>query len=175
MPSPTVIPGFEHKVVVGIAEMVATNNPNALLTTYSLGSCLGISVWDPVVHAGGLLHIMLPDSSIDAAKAAAKPAMFVDTGVPALFRACYQFGAVKQRMIIAVAGGAQIMDEGGYFNIGRRNYEALKGLLTQHGLRISAEQVGGVVNRTMYMSLSTGDVRLKVSGQPKEVMLLCKS
>ncbi|MFM1945609.1 MAG: hypothetical protein RI897_4591, partial [Verrucomicrobiota bacterium] len=45
MPSPTIIPGFEHKVVVGIAEMVATNNPNALLTTYSLGSCLGISVW----------------------------------------------------------------------------------------------------------------------------------
>jgi chemotaxis protein CheD len=172
MPSPTIIAGFEHKVVVGIAEMVASNNPNVLLTTYSLGSCLGIAVYDPVVHAGGLLHIMLPDSSIDAVKAAAKPCMFVDTGVPALFRACYQFGAQKQRMTIAVAGGAQIMDESGYFSIGKRNFEALTQLLAQHGLRIAAEQVGGMVNRTMYLSLSTGEVRLKVSGQTKEVPLL---
>ena len=172
MPSPTLIVGFEHKVVVGIAEMVASNNPNVILTTYSLGSCLGIAIYDPIVHVAGLLHIMLPDSSIDATKAAAKPCMFVDTGVPALFRACYQFGAQKQRMVISVAGGGQIMDDSGYFNIGKRNYEALTGLLSQHGLRINAEQVGGVVNRTMYVSVATGEVRLKVSGQPKEVPLL---
>jgi chemotaxis protein CheD len=175
MPSPTFIPGFEHKVVVGIAEMAASNNPNVVLTTYSLGSCLGIAIYDPVVRAAGLLHIMLPDSSIDTTKAADKPCMFVDTGVPALFRACYQFGAQKQRMIIAVAGGAQIMDDTGYFNIGKRNYEALTGLLSQHGLRITADQVGGMVNRTMYLNVATGDVRLKVSGQPKEVPLLCRN
>lgn len=175
MPSPTVIAGFEHKVVVGIAEMVASNNPNVVLTTYSLGSCLGIAVYDPVVHAAGLLHIMLPDSTIDANKAATKPCMFVDTGVPALFRACYQFGAQKQRMIIAVAGGAQIMDESGYFNIGKRNYEALTQLLSQHGLRVAGDQVGGSVNRTMHLSVATGEVRLKVSGQPKEVPLLCRN
>jgi chemotaxis protein CheD len=171
MPSPTVIAGFEHKVVVGIAEFVASNNPNVLLTTYSLGSCLGIGIYDPVVHAGGLLHIMLPDSSIDQAKAATKPAMFVDTGVPALFRACYQFGAVKSRMVITVAGGGQIMDESGFFNIGKRNFEALTQLLNQHGLSIAAHQVGGVVNRTMYLSLATGEVRLKVSGQTQELTL----
>lgn len=171
MASPTLIAGFEHKVVVGIAEMVASNNPNVVLTTYSLGSCLGIALYDPVAKAGGLLHIMLPDSTIDAAKAAAKPCMFVDTGVPALFRACYQFGAVKQRLNITVAGGAQIMDDSGYFNIGRRNYEALTQLLQQHSLRIVAEQVGGMVNRTMYLSVATGEVRLKVSGQPKEMVL----
>ncbi len=172
MPSPTLIAGFEHKVVVGIAEMAASNNPNVILTTYSLGSCLGIAIYDPVVHAAGLLHIMLPDSSIDPAKGAVKPCMFVDTGIPALFRACYQFGAQKQRMIISVAGGGQIMDDSGYFNIGKRNHEALTRLLSEHGLRVAAEQVGGAVNRTMYVSVATGDVRLKVSGQPKETQLL---
>jgi len=173
MPSLTCIPGFEHKVVVGIAELAVSNNPNVVLTTYSLGSCLGLTLYDPVTHAGGLLHIMLPDSTIDPTKAAAKPAMFVDTGVPALFRACYQIGAVKQRLQITVVGGAQIMDEGGYFNIGRRNYEALSNLLRQHALRLAAEQVGGVVNRTVHLSLATGEVRLKVSGQPQESILLC--
>jgi chemotaxis protein CheD len=174
VPSPT-LAGFEHKVVVGIAEMAVSNNPSATLTTYSLGSCLGISIYDPVAHVGGLLHIMLPDSSIDAAKAAAKPGMFVDTGVPALFRATYQLGADKHRVQIAVAGGAQIMDSSGYFNIGKRNFEMLTQLFAQHGLRIAAAEVGGYVNRTMHLRLATGEVRLKVSGQTSETVLICRT
>src|SRR5881397_2559339 len=157
MPPPSLI-GFEHKVVVGIAELAVSNNQSVTLTTYSLGSCLGIAIYDPVVKAGGLIHVMLPDSTIDPLKAAKQPAMFVDSGVPALFRATYQLRAEKHRMIISIAGGAQILDSGGFFNIGSRNYDALAKLLKEHGLRIHAEQVGGVVNRTMHLSLATGEV-----------------
>lgn len=171
MPSPQ-LAGFEHRVVVGIADLAVSNNPSVTLTTYSLGSCLAVTVYDPARRVGGLLHIMLPDSSIDPVKAARQPGMFVDTGVAALFRAAYQFGAEKQRMRIAVAGGAQIMDTTGYFNIGKRNYEALIQLFARHGLRIDAEQVGGLVNRTVFMDLATGQVRLKVSGMTADVVLL---
>ncbi len=170
MGSPTLI-GFEQKVVVGVAEMAVTNNPSAILSTYSLGSCLGIGVHDPVRRVGGLLHIMLPDSTIDPAKASARPAMFVDTGVPALFRAAYQLGAERQRLIVTVAGGAAVMDPSGFFNIGKRNYQSLMALLMKNGLSVHAEQVGGYVNRTMYLHVTSGVVRLKVSGQPKEQWL----
>ena len=173
MPAPSLI-AFEHKVVVGIAEMAVSNNQDVTLTTYSLGSCLGIALYDPVVKAGGLLHLMLPDSSIDPLKAAKQSAMFVDTGVPALFRATYQLRAEKHRMLIAVAGGAQIMDDSGFFNIGFRNYDALARLLDEHGLHIHAEHIGGLVNRTMYLNLATGEVRLKISGQTQET-ILCKN
>ena len=173
MSAPT-LTGFEHKVVVGIADLAVSNNQNITLTTYSLGSCLGIAIYDPVVRVGGLLHIMLPDSTIDPAKAAKQPAMFVDTGVPTLFRASYQLRAEKHRVIISVAGGAQIMDNSGFFNIGSRNHERLTRLFKEHGLRIHAEQVGGMVNRTMHLNLATGEVRLKISGQPQE-SILCKS
>ncbi len=175
MPSPTLAGlGLEQKVIIGIAELAVSNNTSATLTTYSLGSCLGITIYDPVVRVGGLLHIMLPDSRIDSAKAAAQPAMFVDSGVPALFRAAYKLGADKHRVQICIAGGAQIMDDGGYFNIGKRNYDALTKMLNEHGLRIHAEQVGGMVNRTMYLNLANGDIRLKISGKPQETYL-CKS
>ena len=103
MPAPS-LTGFNQKVIVGIAEMAVSNNQNVTLTTYSLGSCLGIAIYDPVVKAGGLLHIMLPDSTIDSVKASKQPSLFVDTGVPALFRAAYQLRAEKHRMIISVAG-----------------------------------------------------------------------
>jgi len=170
MPAPSLI-GFEHKLVVGVGDLAASNNPNLILTTYSLGSCLGVTVFDPVARVGGLLHLMLPSSDIDPAKGMSKPGMFVDTGVPALFRSAYEFRAVKQRMIICVAGGAQIMDSTGFFNIGRRNCEALQNLLNQHDLRTVAAETGGLVNRTMSLHLNTGRVTLKTSGQNKETIL----
>ncbi|MCC6233722.1 MAG: chemotaxis protein CheD [Verrucomicrobiales bacterium] len=172
MPSPQLV-GFEHRVIVGIADLAVTNNRSATLTTYSLGSCLAVAIYDPVIRCGGLLHAMLPDSSIDPVKAAKQPGMFIETGVAALFRAAYQFGAEKMRMRIAVAGGGQIMDNSGFFNIGKRNYEALMALFQKHGLRVAAEQVGGLVNRTVYLNVASGEVRLKVSGQASETVLLC--
>lgn len=170
MPSPS-LTGFTQNVVVGIADLAVSNNPTVVLATYSLGSCIGVTIFDPVAHVGGLVHVMLPDSSIDTAKAAAQPAMFMDTGIPALFRASYGLRAEKHRVQICVAGGAQVMDQSGFFSIGKRNYDSLKNLLTQHGLKIQAEQVGGLVSRTMYLDLATGKVRLKVGGQSQEVTL----
>ena len=167
--------GFEHRVVVGIAGMIASNDINATLMTYSLGACLGIAIYDPVAKAGGLLHIMLPDSTIDPTRAVGQPGMFVDTGVPALFRAAYAYGADKQRLQIFVAGGAQIMDTSEFFNIGKQNYAALVELIQKHELKIEAEHVGGLVNRTMSLNLATGRVGLKISGQSGDTLILCKS
>ena len=172
---PTLSPtGFNQKVVVGFAETAATNNQNVTLTTHSQGSCPGIAIYDPVVKVGWLLHIMLPDFAIDSVKAAQQPSMFVDTGVPALFRSAYQLRAERHRMIISVAGEAQIMDGGGFFNIGSGNFDALGKLFAEHGLTIQAEQVGSMVNRTIHLNLATGEVWLAISGQAQET-IPCKN
>ncbi len=174
MASPSLAGLFEQKVVVGIADMAVTNNTNVTLATYSLGSCIGVTIYDPEQKVGGLLHVMLPESKIDATKATNQPAMFMDTGIPALFRAAYQLKADKYRLQICVVGGAQVMDSSGFFSIGKRNYETLKKILVDHNLKIHAEQVGGMVSRSVYLNLATGEVRLKVSGQQDEVVL-CRS
>jgi chemotaxis protein CheD len=163
--------GFEHRVVVGLAEMAVSNNPGAVMTTYSLGSCVGVAIYDPVAKVGGLLHAMLPDSRLDPAKAARQPAMFVDTGMFALLQEAMQLRADKRRLRIYVAGGAQIMDDGNVFNIGGRNRAALDAFLSKENLRADAQQVGGCVNRTMYFAIQTGRVTLKVSGLQNEVIL----
>ena len=173
MPSPslTSILGFDRKLIVGVGGLAVSHNQASILATYSLGSCLGVTIYDPVVRAGGLLHAMLPDSSINAAKAAEQPAMFVDTGVGALFRAAYALKAVKHRMQICVAGGAQFLDKSGFFNIGQRNFACLTQLFGQHGLTIDASDVGGLVSRTIHLHVATGEVRLMCSGQREESIL----
>ena len=150
--------------VVGVADMVVSNDSSAEIVTYSLGSCLGITVYDPIKKIGGLLHIMLPDSKIDAAKAVSAPFMFVDTGVPRLFHGAYNLGADRSRLVVKVAGGAQLIDQQGIFNIGARNFTALENLLAQNGLRAHATDVGGLSSRTVRLDLANGNVTVKTPG-----------
>jgi chemotaxis protein CheD len=159
-----VIPPPRKALVVGVADMVVSNDSSAELVTYSLGSCLGITIYDPVKKIGGLLHIMLPDSNIDAARAVNRPFMFVDTGVPRLFQAVYNMGAERSRLAVKVAGGAQLLDEQGVFNIGERNCNALRGLLARNGYAVRAWDVGGLSSRTLRLDLTTGEVTLKTPG-----------
>jgi chemotaxis protein CheD len=159
-----VLPPPRKALVVGVADMVASNDAGAELVTYSLGSCLGIAVYDPVKKVGGLLHIMLPDSKINAAKAVQVPFMFVDTGVPRLFQAVSNLGAERRRMTIKVAGGAQLLDEQGVFNIGARNFTSLNALLALNGYAIHAQDVGGVSSRTVRLDLTTGSLSIKTPG-----------
>ena len=168
---PPILTGFQHRVVIGLAEMAVSNNPSAILTTYALGSCIGVVLYDPVVRVGGLLHAMLPDSTIDPAKAQAHPGMFVDTGMPALLRGACQMRADRRRLQIYVVGGARIMDDQNLFNIGGRNVAAFAEWLRLEDLHVSAEQVGGQVNRTVSLTIGTGRTTLKVSGVTQEVVL----
>jgi chemotaxis protein CheD len=152
--------------VVGVADMAVSNDSSAEVVTYSLGSCLGITIYDAVKKIGGLLHLMLPDSKIDAAKAVSAPYMFVDTGVPRLFHAAYNLGADRSRLVVKVAGGAQLLDQQGIFNIGTRNFAALEKLLALNGWRVSATDVGGLSSRTVRLDLTTGQVTVKTPGAP---------
>lgn len=159
-----VIPQVKKTLVVAVADMVASNDSSAELVTYSLGSCLGVTVYDPIKKAGGLLHLMLPDSSINPLRAAAEPYMFVDTGVPRLLKAVYSLGGDRSRVIIKVAGGAQFFDPNRAFNIGERNCEALNALLARNGYSIHTEDVGGMCSRTLRLDLSNGSVTISSPG-----------
>ncbi len=85
--------------VVGISDMKVSNNPEEVLITYSLGSCLGVIIYDPVARVAGMLHSMLPLSKIDPHKAKTTPYMFVDTGIPMLFKEAYRLGAKKKNIM----------------------------------------------------------------------------
>ena len=147
--------------VVDIADMIVTGDMHDILVTHSLGSCIGVTIWDPQTRVGGMIHYMLPASSISPDKARTSPAMFADTGIPALFRAAYELGADEKRVIVKVAGGSSLLDDQGTFNIGKRNYIALRQTFWKNGVLIDAEDVGGSCSRTLKLNVSTGKVTVK--------------
>jgi chemotaxis protein CheD len=159
-------------IAVGVGDMKVTADTQETLATYGLGSCIGVAIWDPVCHVGGLLHFMLPESQSDPEKARQNPSLYADTGIPILFKSAYKLGADKRRLLVRVAGGAQVLDGESVFNIGKRNYLALKKIFWKAGVMIHAEEVGGTVSRTLRLEVGSGKLQLQEAGQePRELGL----
>lgn len=146
---------------IDIADCQVSADTDQTLVTYSLGSCIGVTIWDPEVRVGGMIHYMLPESTLSPEKAKARPAMFADTGIPLLFRSVYKLGAIKKRVIVKVAGGSQLLDDNGTFSIGKRNYVMLRKIFWKNGVLIDNEHVGGSISRTLRLNIETGRVTIK--------------
>ena len=113
------------QIIVGMADCKIADSPGQVLATYALGSCIGLAVHDPQASVGGLLHFMLPDSSIFAGRGRDNPYMFADTGIPLMLEQLLGRGASKRRLVVHAIGGAQMMDRESVFEIGKRNYLAM--------------------------------------------------
>jgi len=149
---------------------ISGNDPDMLIT-YALGSCLGIAVYDFSLKRAGLLHCMLPDSSIDRNKAAGNPCMYVDSGMKVLLDNFYQNGSLKKNLIIRVAGGSssKVNEEEDFFKIGHRNFVSLRKYLWNEGLMLKAYDVGGYGSRTVTLEVESGKMLIKAKGSIKQL------
>lgn len=169
--SPTISAVFAPRIVVGVAELAVTNQSAAVLSTYALGSCIGVVAYDASARAAGLLHLMLPDSTISPEKAARQPAMFADTGIPALFNSLAGVRAQRARTTLYVTGGASVLSGPDSFQIGERNAVVVRRMLGVYGCRVAGFEVGGFVNRTLHLSVATGELTVKMPDRSFTVAL----
>jgi len=154
------------ELVVGIGELKESKNPQGVIVTYALGSCLGVTCYDPVSRVGGMLHAMLADSKAGHQNAPVRAA-FLDTGVPDLIQRVIDLGGNPRVFEFKVFGGAQSIQANDYFNIGSRNIKAMEALGVQLQLPIKVWDVGGPQNRTLRFYLQDGRVKLRKPGQPE--------
>jgi chemotaxis protein CheD len=153
-----------EQIVVGMAECRVGSDPSQMLSTFALGSCIGLAVYDPQIRVGGMAHFMLPDSSIDPERGRRNPSMFADTAIPELLDAMAGLGAKRARLVAYAAGGARMMGDERIFNIGRRNCEALRRHVDAAGIELRRAVVGGVVSRNLRLDIGTGKIWLWESG-----------
>ena len=159
----------ESLITVGISEMAVTRDTGKVIITYSLGSCVGLTLHDPVAGVSGMIHCMLPLSKIDPEKAEQNPCMFVDTGVPKLLQDVYDKGATRKNLVAKVAGAGSPIGKNKVFKIGKRNYTVLRKVLWKNNIMIKGENVGGSSARTMILNVSTGRTVVKIDGKELEL------
>ncbi|HBC91365.1 MAG TPA: chemotaxis protein CheD [Pelotomaculum sp.] len=158
------------EIQVGIAELKVAGHPDRLIT-FSLGSCVGVSLYDPFTRVGGLIHIMLPDST--QFNNVTKPAKFADLGIPLLFSEIRRYGARSANLQAKLAGGAQMFSGSNdkfELNIGGRNAMMARQTLKKLGIKILAEELGGNRGRTMILDTVSGQVFIRMAGSQLKVI-----
>jgi chemotaxis protein CheD len=153
------------RILVGQAELKLSQDPQVVLYTAPLGAGLGIAIYDAEAKVGGLMNCLLPDSDLDEKRAVLHPAMFMNTGWAALMTCAQQLKAVPERIRVFAAGAAEIMDDISLLNVGKKNQKCLREFLRQKGFTLNAENLGGRTNCSIELSMATGEVRLRFSGQ----------
>jgi chemotaxis protein CheD len=147
-----------------MGEYLVSAGGDQRLITYSLGSCIGLTLYDPTTGVGGLLHAQMPLSRTAPERSSRRPATFVDTGVAALLAELLGLGASRRHLVACVAGAATLLDDDRLFDVGRRNHLVLRKMLWKNGILVAAEDVGGNCSRTLWLDTADGRTGLKRQG-----------
>ena len=154
---------------VGIGEWVVANGKDDVIKTYALGSCIAVIIIDTKLQIAGLIHIALPDSTIDAEKAKKLPGYFADTGLPLMIEEMKEKGSVRANIMVKIAGGATVMDDKGIFDIGKRNLLAAKRILWKSSLGAVGEDTGGEISRTVTVRVADGETTISSSNKQWQI------
>ena len=157
-------------IKVGMADLNIAKAPDSL-TILGLGSCIGLTLYDPVAKVGGLVHYMLPDST--KLKNNSNIAKFGDTGIRELYNKMIANGASPSRMVAKIAGGAKMFEVSGLSNVGNvgeRNAEEAKIMLKELKIRLIAEDTGLNYGRTVVLDCENGNYIIKAVGKPEKVI-----
>lgn len=150
------------RLIVGVGELIVTNLQHITVSTYALGSCVALVGYEPKLKVGGIIHMMLPTRRLDNSGQPASPARFVDSGIPMFFQAMRKMGAMPRNLNLALYGGANTQkNQTDHFRIGQRNSELSMRMLQKFQLDISYTDLGGYENRTVHLTLKTGELVIR--------------
>lgn len=153
-----------NSIAVGLAEIKISRDPNDTIVAFGLGSCLGIGIFDPMLKVGGMLHAVLPKNNDGVDKLSPK---YVDSGIQLLLEMLQKEGLVKSRMIVRMAGGANMLNIGNSstpFDIGTRNIESARATFAKLNIKVQAEEVGGQTGRTVRLYVVDGKMTIRMMG-----------
>jgi len=149
----------QEKIIIGIADYVVVHNP-AVLVTIGLGSCVGISIRDPIARFGSLAHILLP--SIKESNNKDNPLKFADSAIEIVVNSLLKKGCIKSRLEAKIAGGASMFSFGNsIMNIGERNVLAVKQKLKEMNIPLLASDTGANYGRTIEFNIASGVMSVK--------------
>ena len=161
-----IVSTINEVVKVGIAQMDVVRVPKTIRTS-GLGSCVGVVIYDESKKLAGMVHVMLPDSSLNRTETV-NVAKFADTGVSALVDLLKKEGAQGFKLKAKIAGGAQMFQftsDKESMRIGPRNIEAVKAQLKKHSIPIVAEDTGGNSGRTIEFNPETNLLNVRTVNQ----------
>lgn len=129
------------------------------LVTRALGSCLGITLYNPLKKLGAMAHPMLPD--IERARTNANPSRYVNHTIRKMVEDLEKAGSARSLLVAKLFGGARMfafISSDSLLNVGEKNIAMAREVFNELNIKISAEEVGGTFGRTIELNLENGKV-----------------
>ena len=144
---------------VKMNEIYVTKSPYLIKTV--VGSCIALCIWDHWHRIGGMGHIMLPESNGDMNAPAGK---YADTAVKSLISTMVNEGSsIKSMQATCVGGATMFQNHSHQFEpVGKKNYRIVKKELTNFGIPIVTEAIGGTVGRKVAMNCTSGAITISM-------------
>lgn len=148
-----------------------------------LGSCVAITMWHPDLLIGGMCHYMLPSRhprgqkfhcrignspigfpSRRATDTTALDGKYADEALEMMLSEIQRSGTRAGEYQIKLFGGGnmfpattKLRDQ----HVGLKNIEVVSQLLAHHGLKVSAEHLGGIGHRNLIFDIGSGHVWMR--------------
>lgn len=141
-----------------------------MLVIHGLGSCIGLALYDPISRAGGLCHIVLPNS--ENAPLNGEPAKFADQAIPFALAQMERLGVPRSALRAKIVGGASLFSftVAPTLNVGVRNTEEVCRILAKARIHLAGKEVGGTKGRTMFFHLEDGRVEIASVNEGKQLI-----
>lgn len=155
-------------VNVGIGDVKFGTHP-MILETRGLGSCVGVTMYDPTKKIGGLAHIMLPNSNPSETITDTTKLRYANYALPFMVGKMILMGCFKENIVGKLVGGASMFKRNSpTLDIGKKNIEAVRKFFHENSLSIVSQHVEGVVGRSLFFDLNNGKVFIKIYGKNKQ-------
>ncbi len=143
-----------------IAEMKIAVKEDTIKTV--VGSCIALCLWDQTALAGGMVHIMMPESNGYKVESKGK---YADTAVESLLNEMLNNGCKKENLIAGISGGASMFSNNNGkiddISIGEKNSQVVKQYLHKFRIPIKSEDIGGNTGRRVVFEPSNGKITIK--------------
>jgi len=140
-------------------ECYVTRSDEAIVTV--LGSCISACIRDPETGIGGMNHFMLPEHG-SAASARNTSSNHMNRygcfAMEALINHLARHGAQRPRLELKVFGGGRILKP--MIDIGARNIAFIHSWVRTEGMRLAAQDLGGIQPRKLVYFPATGRARV---------------
>lgn len=150
--------GRLKKIHVIQGEFKVVDDPNVVLTTV-LGSCVAACIRDPEARVGGMNHFLLPGGSDGPGVGEAE--RYGVHLMEMLVNGLLKRNARRERLEGKLFGGARMLE--GLSDIGAKNAIFARKFLVNEGIKLVAENIGGVSGRRVEY--------YPVSGRARQVLL----
>ena len=154
-------------IIVGIGDIKTGKEPAIIRT--SLGSCIGVCLYNSQLKVGAMLHCMLPTAGDNRQKPDFRAAKYADSGIEMMMAELKKvYGLSPNQFTAKIFGGASML-KAISMNIGQNNEESVRAMLKSLNISITAAKTGGEKGYQIDFDLTKGTVICRIFGQdPKE-------